>query len=119
MARREFESLGIDPLLARSMANDAVERLALELDPQNLADYRALTEELVTEIDLRVATRFGPDNIDDPALRSFVAECSTNSFSGDTLVAMANGAMLPIAEVMVGDQVLGTTSTRARPSHAT
>ena len=34
------------------------------------------------------------------------AVCSANSFSGDTLVALADGTLLPIAEVHVGDQVL-------------
>ena len=49
--------------------------------------------------------------------------CRANSFSGDTLVAMAGGSMLPIAEVQVGDQVLAydfdTGTTVAREVTAT
>ena len=68
--RAEFEALGIDPLTARASANDALERLALELEPDELVAYRTLADQLQDDIDLRVATQYGPARIDDLALRT-------------------------------------------------
>jgi|GEM_PF-4775178 len=81
------------------------------------------------EADLRVAkayARWGDDifdaggNVIDDLVE---AVCSANSFAGDTLVAMADGTMAPIADVQVGDQVsaydFDTGETVAREVTAT
>ena len=57
--------------------------------------------------------RWGDAAVDDPRLLDLV--CTNNSFAGDTLVVLGDGALVPIAAVQVGDQVLAWISTRARP----
>ena len=51
--------------------------------------------------------QFGRRGLTDTRLQEFAAACrATNSFSGDTLVSMAHGGSVPIADVQLGDQVL-------------
>ena len=66
------------------------------------------------------AARFGRQGLTDSTLQDIAGACvGLNSFSANTLVALSDGTLLPIAEVRVGDQVLaydfdaGTTVARS------
>ena len=96
------------------------ETIPVAIWPQFRADLDLISSD---EVAAGVA-QFGRRGLTDPRLQQFAAACrATNSFSGDTLVSMAHGGSVPIADVQVGDQVLAydfdTGVTVAREVSAT
>lgn len=106
-----LETEDILPIVAR-IEND--EALLDGLSAQERLSYGQARDAGYTENQALALGRWN-----DPGLADAAAACRVaNSFLGDTLVVLADGTMLPIAEVMVGDEVLaydldtGTTVVR-------
>ena len=111
-----LETEDILPIVAR-VEND--EALLDGLSAQERLSYNQARDAGYTEDQALAVGRWN-----DPALADAAAACRVaNSFSGDTLVAMADGTAVPIAEVQVGDEVLAydfdTGETVAREVTAT
>ena len=105
------------PILART---DGDEELLSRLDPDELTAYRQAQNAGYTDDQAIAVGRWN-----DPALADVARSCRAglNSFSADTMVLMASGHSVPIAEVQVGDEVLAwdlaTGNTVARDVTAT
>ena len=93
-----LETEGILPIVAR-VEND--EALLDGLSASERLSYNQARDAGYTEDQALAVGRWN-----DPALADAAAACRVaNSFSGDTLVAFADGTSVQIADVRVGDQV--------------
>ena len=96
-----------------------------ELPAVERANYRDARDRVGSDEEGVAGTKWGLRGLDDIDLSAAAGRCltPTNSFGGAMLVEMADGSMLPIADIQIGDEVLAydfdTGSTVSRVVTAT